>query len=105
MPWPKGVPRKRVQPLSPLDLSLPDESLIPTPESMSLPRFTWILLLEPITRFGSHFGLAASDTARFSVEAGNTIELDPSTGLVRISKGADHAYVPLSRVKLFGPRA
>ena len=66
-------------------------------------QFQSVLLEREITRLGACKGLASSSTARFSVEAGNTIELDTATQLVRIShdKSGAAVKVPVCRVLQF----
>ena len=67
-------------------------------------QFDAVLLEFEIQRMGGSKGLASSNTSRFSRAAGNSIELDTDTGLVRIDHSNGGVYVvPIQRVKTFEP--
>ena len=67
-------------------------------------QFTSITLHKTMPRLDAGVGQATQTTTFFdAAKAGVAIELDTGTGLVRIAKGYDCAYIPLAGVERFGP--
>ena len=94
----------RRYPRTPWSPPAPVTTADPEDDPMPKIQFTSVTLHKTVPRLDAGMGQATQDTTFFDVKrAGVTIEYDPSTQLVTLSKGTACVSIPLAGVERFGP--